>query len=192
MKCGKPLRHEEQEYCYDCVRTPRYFDKGTALWLHKEPVNWSIYQYKFHNQRRFGQYYAEELAQRYGAVLKRWNPDLIVPIPLYPAKLRKRGYNQATIAAKILGEILGLPVSVKLLKRIRRTSPLKNLDPAQREKNLRNAFVVADGAPLDGKVILLIDDIYTTGNTMNEAAKTLKRAGAEKVFYLTISIGQGY
>ncbi len=192
MKCGKPLRHEEQEYCYDCVQTQRYFDKGAALWLHKEPVNRSIYQYKFHNQRRFGQYYAEELAERYGAVLKRWNPDLIVPIPLYPARLRKRGYNQAAIAAKILGKMLGIPVSVKLLKRVRRTSPLKNLSPVQREKNLRNAFAAADGARLDGKAILLIDDIYTTGNTMNEAAKTLKRAGAENVFYLTISIGQGY
>lgn len=194
MKCGKPIRHEEQEYCQDCARARHCFEKGIALWLHKEPINLSIYQYKFHNQRRFGQYYAEEMAKRYGAILKKWNPDIIIPIPLHWSKLRKRGYNQSAIIAEKLGEHMGIPASVKLLKRIRRTSPLKALDPAQRKKSLEKAFAVADdeGKLLEGKIVLLIDDIYTTGSTMDEAAKTLKRAGAEKVFYLTISIGQGY
>lgn len=194
MKCGKPIRHAEQEHCHDCARIQHHFEKGAALWLHEEPVNLSIYQYKFHNQRSFGRYYAEEMAERYGDTLAKWNPDIIIPIPLHSAKLRKRGYNQAAIVAKELGKLMSLPVSVKLLKRMRGTNPLKTLDPAERKRNLRKAFAVEDEERelLKGKRVLLIDDIYTTGSTMDEAAKILKGAGAEKVFYLTISIGQGY
>ncbi len=194
MKCGKPVRHAQQEYCHDCVQTQHYFDKGAALWIHKEPVNMSIYQYKFHGQRWFGKYYAREMAERYGSVLMKWKPDMILPIPLHRAKLRKRGYNQAAIVSKELGRLMEIPVNMKIFKRVRMTNPLKNLNPAQRKKNLRKAFAVADGGrkKLAGKTILLVDDIYTTGSTMDEAAKTLKNAGVEKVFYLTISIGQGY
>lgn len=194
MKCGKPIRYAEQEYCHDCIRAKHYFEKGAALWLHEEPVSLSIYQYKFHNQRNFGRYYAKEMAERYGATLMKWSPDIIIPIPLHSSKLRKRGYNQAAIVAEELGELTGLPVNEGLLKRVRGTSPLKSLNPTERRMNLRKAFAVTDNERelLRGKNVLLVDDIYTTGSTMDEAAKVLKRAGVEKVFYLTISIGQGY
>ncbi len=194
MKCGKPIRRKEQEYCRDCSRTQHYYDQGAALWLHREPVNLSVYQFKFHNQRRFGRYYAEELAKKYRETLLRWKPDIIMPVPLHAAKLRKRGYNQAEIVAGELGELLGITVNTKDFKRIRKTNPLKMLMPAERKRNLKGAFAVPEEKRrfLKGKNILLIDDIYTTGSTMDEAAKTLKKAGAEKVFYLTISIGQGY
>lgn len=194
MKCGKPIRYAEKEYCHDCVRVKHYFEKGAALWLHEEPVNLSIYQYKFHNQRNFGRYYAEEMAKRHRSRLMKWNPDIIIPIPLHSSKLRKRGYNQAAIVAEELERLTGLPVNAGLLKRVRGTNPLKTLDPAGRKRNLRKAFAVAESKKqmLNGKTVLLIDDIYTTGSTMDEAAKCLKVAGAEKVFYLTISIGQGY
>lgn len=194
MKCGKQLRNTQQEYCHDCAHTQHYFERGAALWLHKEPVNLSIYQFKFHNQRRFGSYYAREMVKRYEDVLRRWNPDVIIPIPLYPSKLRKRGYNQAAIVAGKLGELLKIPVNMKDFKRVRGTNPLKTLNPSERKRNLEGAFVVTKEKRklFMGKAILLVDDIYTTGSTMDEASKTLKRAGAEKVFYLTISIGQGY
>ncbi len=194
MKCGKPVLRKEQEYCHDCAHTQHYFEKGAALWVHKEPVNLSIYQFKFHNQRSFGRYYAAEMSERYRDTLLKWNPDMIIPIPLHSAKLRKRGYNQAAVVAKELGVLLRLPVSVKAFKRIRRTNPLKTLNPAERKRNLWNAFAVTEEGKnlLKGRTVLLIDDIYTTGSTMDEAARTLKQAGAEKVFYLTISIGQGY
>lgn len=193
MKCGKPLRSMEQEYCRDCGHTKHIFDQGAALWLHKEPVNLSVYQFKFHNQRAFGRFYAAEMAKRFKAELIRWKPELILPVPLHPSKRRKRGYNQAAIVAKELGRLTGIAVDVKLLKRVRGTTPQKSLNPEDRKRNIAGAFSLGGGSKdLRRKRVLLIDDIYTTGSTMDEAAKVLKKAGAEKVFYLTISIGQGY
>lgn len=145
MKCGKPLRSMEQEYCRDCGCTKHIFDQGAALWLHKEPVNLSVYQFKFHNQRAFGGFYAAEMAKRFRAELIRWKPELILPVPLHPSKRRKRGYNQAAIVAKELGRLTGIAVDVKLLKRVRGTAPQKSLNPEDRKRNIAGAFPWAAG-----------------------------------------------
>lgn len=194
MRCGKPVSSYEQEYCHDCSHTHHYYEKGAAVWLHKEPVNLSVYQFKFHNQRNFGKYYAKEMAGHYREVLKIWNPDIVIPIPLHSKKQRSRGFNQAAVLAKELAKLLNLSVNEKILRRTHATNPQKKLDPRRRKENIITAFEVDDRARslVDGKKILLIDDIYTTGSTIDEAAKILKKAGAEKVYYLTISIGQGY
>lgn len=191
MKCGKPLRREEQEYCYDCENTKHYFDRGRALWVHKIPVSHSIYQFKYHNQREFGKYYADEMFRKFEYVIREWKPDLIIPIPLHNRRRRKRGYNQTMLIAVRLGKLMHIPVSEKILKRVRYTNPQKKLDHTTRKKNLSNAFSV-ENMTSDVKNVLLIDDIYTTGNTINEAARRLKAAGVEKVYFLTVSIGQGY
>ena len=195
MKCGKPVRYFRQEYCYDCEHTHHYYDRGVALWIHKEPVSQSIYRFKFHNQRGFAKYYAEEVEVRLKKDIQRWNPDFIIPIPLYSGKMRKRGFNQAEVFAKELEKFLGIPVYGEILTRTKHTKPQKILGSKERKNNLQGAFVVEDAKRatlLSGKTVLLIDDIYTTGSTIDAAAETLKRAGAEKVYYLTISIGQGY
>ena len=125
MKCGKPLRREEQEYCYDCENTKHYFDRGRALWVHKIPVSHSIYQFKYHNQREFGKYYADEMFRKFEYVIREWKPDLIIPIPLHNRRRRKRGYNQTMLIAVRLGKLMHIPVSEKILKRVRYTNPLK-------------------------------------------------------------------
>lgn len=183
----------EQEYCHDCGQARHYFDKGAALWLHKPPVNLSIYQFKFHNQRSFGKYYAGEIAAEYKDTVAGWGTDLIIPVPLHPARYRKRGYNQAAVLAKELGRLLGILTEESILIRAQKTDPQKNLAPGKRRRNLSGAFSVSGKGKrlLEGRTVLLVDDIYTTGCTVDEAAKVLKKAGAEKVFYLTISIGQG-
>lgn len=191
MRCGKPLRRQEQEYCYDCKKAKHYFDRGRALWLHKPPVSYSIYQFKYHNQRVFGKYYAEEIYRQFETYIHEWNPDLIVPIPLHFRRKRRRGYNQSKIIAHELAELIHVPVSENVLRRIRYTNPQKKLDHKARKKNLCNAFAVTK-VPKGVKNIILIDDIYTTGNTINEAARKLKESGVENVFFLTVSIGQGY
>lgn len=191
MRCGKPVRHEEQEYCRDCAHTYHYYDRGAALWLHKEPVSTSIYQFKYHNQRRFGLYYAEEMAQHYQNLIRSWSPEAVIPVPLHIHRRRKRGYNQSLIVAEQLGKILGIPVADELVVRVKNTSPQKQLNHREREKNVQEAFAL--NYRLKGvKSVLVIDDIYTTGNTVDEVARVLKRAGVEKVYFLTISIGQGY
>ncbi len=193
MKCGKPVKDAEQEYCRDCLDARHEYDRGAALWVHKPPVNTSVYQFKFHNRRSFGSFYAKEMAAEYGEALAGWGIDIIIPVPLYPGKYKKRGYNQAAVLARELGKVLDIPVEERLLKRIRETAPQKNLTPRKRRQNLNGAFSVEKRRRvfLKSSSVLLTDDIYTTGSTVEEAAKTLKKAGAEKVFYLAISIGQG-
>lgn len=190
MKCGKPVRKNEQEYCYDCTHTHHHYDKGVALWLHKPPVSTSVYQFKYHNHRTFGKYYVEEILKVYGGILRKWKIDIIIPIPLHPRRRRKRGYNQAAIVAEGIGENLNIPVDEKCVKRIRYTVPQKKMDHSSRRRNLKGAFrVTASFRPV--KTVLLVDDIYTTGNTIDEISLILRRAGVEKIYFLTISIGEG-
>lgn len=195
MQCGKPVRYTEQEYCTDCVHTHHYYDRGVALWLHKSPVNTSIYRFKYHNQRVYAKFYAQEIVKEYGGLIRNWNPQLIVPVPLHFRRRRKRGYNQAELLAEEIGRLIHIPVGKDLVRRVHYTNPQKQLDPKHRKKNLEHAFapgIPGNGWRLRGKRTLIIDDIYTTGNTIDQVAKILRIMGAQKVYFLTISIGQGY
>ncbi len=191
MRCGKPVRNMEQEYCYDCMHMEHSYDRGFGLWQHKKPVSTSIYQFKYHNQRRYGVCYAEELIRCYGHIIKSWAPDLIIPIPLHKKRRRQRGYNQAAIVCRELGRALQIPTDEKSLIRKVHTNPQKLLSHQERQKNLRYAFTLVNSF-LSVPTVLLIDDIYTTGSTVDAAAMVLKEKGVEKVYFLTISIGQGY
>ena len=107
MQCGKQIRSVEQEYCYDCMHTHHYYERGLSLWNHKNPVNQSVYQFKYHNQRRYGILYSQELVKEFQKEIERWRPDIIMPVPLHPSRKRKRGYNQAQILAEEIGKSLG-------------------------------------------------------------------------------------
>lgn len=190
-RCGKPIRYDEKEFCHDCANSQVSYEQGKNVWLHKGPVRWSIYQFKYHNRRVYGEFYAQELYRLYGKQLKDWGIQVIIPVPLHKKRKRKRGYNQAEIIAKHLGKLSGLPVETKAVIRVQNTKPQKELNHKDRKKNLREAFRVTKRwrSPQN---VLLIDDIYTTGNTIDAVAKVLKEKGANKVWFLTISIGQGF
>lgn len=190
-KCGKPIRYEEAEYCYDCQKNPHEYEQGRSVWLHKKQVKWSIYQFKYKNRRVYGEFYAKEMARLYGKLIAQWGIEVIVPVPLHRKKKRLRGYNQAQIVAECLGKLLGLPVVSKAIVRKRYTKPQKTLNDKERRKNVKHAFEVKKGLE-NYKNVLVIDDIYTTGSTIDEIAGELKLAGVGKVWFLTISIGQGY
>lgn len=174
----------------DCTGRISYFDQGKSLYLHKDTVAEAIYRFKFKNQREYAKTFAREMALRYGEQLQRWEIEAIIPIPLYKKRRRKRGYNQAELLGKCLSEETGIPVEKNVLFRVRETNPQKELDHRKRAWNLQNAFAVSRTWK-PPKSVLLLDDIYTTGSTVNKAAKMLKKAGVQKVYFLTISIGQG-
>ena len=188
--CGKPIRYMEEECCSDCKEQSHFFEQGRSVWLHKGPVRWSIYQFKYHNRRIFAQYYAKELYRLHGKKLVDWEIDLIVPIPLHRRRKRRRGYNQSELLAKQLSKLSGIPMNVNGVIRVKNTRPQKALTGKERKKNMQGAFRICDwgNAP---KNVLLIDDIYTTGNTLDAVAKLLQEKGS-KVFFFTISIGQGF
>ena len=190
MRCGKPLKRETEEYCPDCREHPSCIRQGRSVWLHRGKVPGAIYRFKYHNRRRYGKVFASEMMRCCGDELKRWRIGLIIPVPLHPSRKRKRGFNQAEILAAVLSEQTGIPVRKDVLFRIKKTKPQKTLDPGERRDNLKGAFAVS-GRWKPCRNVLLIDDIYTTGSTIERCAGMLKKAGAENVWFLTISIGQG-
>ncbi|UCE63949.1 MAG: ComF family protein [Nitrospirota bacterium] len=113
--------------------------------------------------------------------------DVILPVPLHPTRLREREYNQSLLLAFPLSTQLGLPISYSTLVRIRPTTPQTSLRRKDRIKNLRRSFVVTQPTILRDKSILLVDDVFTTGTTVNECAKALRKAGVSHVYVVTLA-----
>ena len=190
-KCGKPIHSQEGEFCFDCQKRMVHYEQGRSLWLHKRPVSSSIYEFKYKNKRVYGEVYGRKMAEQFSDLIRMWEIDVLIPVPLHRKKQRKRGYNQAEIIARELGKRLEIPVDTSVIIRGRETTPQKELGQKNRRKNLKKAFRLT-GKRLRGKNILLIDDIYTTGSTIDAMSEVLTKTGCEKIYFLTISIGQGF
>ena len=187
--CGKAILKWEQEYCEDCTRKQHHFSYGFSLWSYNAQMKQSIAYFKYHHRREYGDFYGKEFAKRYGTHIKELEIDALIPVPIHWTRHIQRGYNQAEILAKCLGKRLQIPVDTKSLVRVRKTIPQKSLGRKEREINLKNAFKTSTNA-LELKKVLLVDDIYTTGVTMDEAAKVLWMAGAEEVHFLVLCTGK--
>ena len=188
LKCGKPLTDPRKEYCDDCKRKRHWFEEGRSMLSYQGIVRPSMYRFKYSNRKEYGETYGIEMAQH----LERWVRERkitrIVPIPLHPSRRRQRGYNQAAVLARSIGRYLGIPVDEKLLIRRKKTLPQKVLNDRERRKNLQQAFALNRGFP-EGEHILLVDDIYTTGSTVDAAAACLKTEKKCKIYIMTTAIG---
>lgn len=190
-RCGKPLSDEYAEYCPDCVRREHAYLRGRAVFEYNRRMKASIARFKYHNRREYADFYAEEMLRKLGRELRSWQPDVLIPIPLHKSRMRRRGFNQAALVADILGRRLGIPVAEKALIRNKKTSPQKELSDQERRANLKHAFQPGELEP-EWKRAVLVDDIYTTGSTIDAAARILQAAGVEKVYFLSICIGRGF
>jgi ComF family protein len=113
--------------------------------------------------------------------------DLLVPVPLHIRRLRERGFNQALLLVKELSKRTGIPYAERALKKIKDTPFQITLKKRERRKNLTRAFQVKDREAIKGKAVMLVDDVYTTGTTVNQCSRALHMAGAEKVAVLTVA-----
>lgn len=190
MKCGKEISLEESEYCPDCIATPHLFDRGAAVFQWSQKIQKSIYKFKYKDHKIYGEFYGNEMAEKYGELIKEWEIDVIMPVPIHSARKRKRGYNQAEIIGGALGKAVNIPMDIYALKRIINTVPQKKLGNSQRKKNVERAFKVTRNV-VKYKKVLLVDDIYTTGSTVDACAGQLKAYGVDKVYFVTICIGYG-
>ena len=188
--CGKPLAHAEQEYCPDCRKRKHEFMQGRAVFQYQGPVRGILYRYKYSNRRDYTEYLAQEAIRCYGSWVRRLDIQMVVAIPLSKKRMRRRGYNQADLFGKKFSELCGLDYDASLLVRVRNTIPQKELSLQERKNNLKNAFKMNKNV-VNLERVLLVDDIYTTGSTIDAAALALKQAGVREVYYLCISIGQG-
>lgn len=189
MKCGKPLEKQETEFCGDCSARSHVFDRGRSVFLYPS-VAGSIYRFKYGGRREYAGFYAAEIRRQLGESIRYWQPDALVPVPIHWKRRAVRGYNQAEELAKKLSQITRIPMRKNLIRRCRNTVPQKLLNLRQRQNNLKKAFnICQDDVKLD--TIILIDDIYTTGSTVDAMASLLKAAGVEKVYVISLAIGRG-
>ncbi|MEY8276120.1 ComF family protein [Blautia marasmi] len=191
FKCSKPLSDREAEFCYDCASKKHSYDRGISIFPYGSVLSQSLYQLKYHQRQEYGRFYGRYAAACAGEQIRLWGPEVLIPVPLHPKRMEKRGYNQAEIIAGEIGRILQLPVDTKTVVRRVNTKPQKELNDKERRSNLRSAFAVRQ-PKLPWKKILIIDDIYTTGSTVDGVSLALKAAGAEQVYFLTIAIGTGF
>ncbi len=187
-KCGKHIEAEDEEYCKDCGEKTHYFDAGRALYEYAS-VNQSLYRFKYSGRCEYAEVFGEEIAFYLKDFLREIKPDGLIPVPMHPKKERRRGYNQSALLARAVGKAASLPVYDEMVKRVRNTKPLKMLNPEERLNNLKKAFILG-GNGVKLKVVVIIDDIYTTGSTIDEIAKLLRGAGVEKVYFITLAIGE--
>lgn len=190
MKCGRPLTDEVAEYCLDCMRHKRSFDRGFALLEYDDVSSRSMAQIKYNNKREYLDFYSEAVVRAMGKRLEKLGADALIPVPIHPSRKRARGFNQAEELARRLSEKLDIPMEAGILRRDKKTLPQKDLGPEERLKNLRKAFT-ASTLPAGMERVILVDDIYTTGSTAEACARALKAAGAKKVYVLALCIGHG-
>jgi ComF family protein len=134
---------------------------------------------KFHGKLAYGRLLTELMAEYLEPMLKHGVPELIVPVPLHPTRLRSRGYNQALELAHPLGRHLGIPIAPFICRRQRNTAPQVKQAMEGRHSNIQGAFQVV--GRIQARHVALVDDVVTTGATVAELARTLKRAGVERV-----------
>lgn len=195
--CGKPISDEVEEYCQDCMQKKTMVTQGKNLWVHSGEIKNSIYRFKYKNHRIYGREYGRKLVKENEDFLRNWKPECIIPVPAHVHRKRSRGYNQAEVLAfgikKEIKEYLNidLPVYHHLIYRKIETKFQKQLNQNQRRKNLKGAFGYREKHRLPA-CVLVVDDIYTTGTTIQEVSKVCKILGAKEVVFMTISIGQGF
>lgn len=198
MKCGKPMpvEYHKYEYCRDCMTHSHFYERNYSLLYYKEDVKRSLYQFKYKNKREFSLWYGKKIVERYKNEWQMVGIDVIIPVPLHKAKKRERGYNQAELLAKVIGIEMKIPCLSDGLIRFISTTPQKELNKEERYFNLRKAIKVGKIETLkkgEKRKILLVDDIYTTGATMNACASCLlQEKVATEVYSCTVAIGSGF
>lgn len=188
--CGKALEEAEAELCGDCRRHPHAFRAGIGIFPYNAMAHSSVMQYKKGGRRENGRFYVQAAAVYGGDWVRQIRPQVLIPVPMRKREERQRGFAPARELAEGLGRAWGIPVE-EPLRKIRKTKPQKELDSRMRRQNLKGAFAGREGV-WPWKRILLIDDVYTTGSTLDEAARTAAAHGVREVYFLTVFIGNGY
>ena len=189
--CGDPVdgRVENVYQCSYCRRKTPSFDFARSAVHYRGAVRKAIHKLKYGHQSSVGRDLAKWMAAGYDAHYSGVDIDAVVCVPLYLKRQRERTYNQSSILAGELARNLHVPAFTRCVKRVKPTESQVSLNARQRQVNVRNAFEVRDKGWVDGKRLLLVDDVMTTGATVNEVARVLKEARAATVHVLTVARG---
>ena len=189
FRCGKQLQDGTEEYCTDCKEAEHVFIMGRALYEYHS-IKGALFRFKYHGRREYATVFAKEIAFFLGDFIRRIQPDGLIPVPIHTRRHMERGYNQAMELARALGREMNIPVYDNLVKRKVNTKPLKNMSPAERQNSLKKAFILGENV-VKLSTVIIIDDIYTTGATIDAVAKVLLALGPMKIYFVTLAIGEG-
>lgn len=183
QQCAQFLRFAPQHElkCGTCLSQPPDFDLTHALFPYQPPISHLITQLKFQHQLSHAQALGELMRER---IQTQWYlhqplPDLIIPVPLHPQRLRQRGFNQAIEIARPIAKVLGLPIDYHSVKRVKNTLAQSGLPAEDRKHNIAQAFTVS--RDYTGINVAVIDDVITTGHTIMECCRMIKRNGAAAI-----------
>ena len=180
-RCGANV-YGDAGYCFECKNNERFFDKARAPLIYSGITTKLIKHFKYDDEKYLKRYFARLLAEEYAKC--DFVADVVVPVPLGKERLKERGYNQALLLAEEFCKLMNLPLDKNNLVRIRDTESQTAKTRKERQYNLDGAFKQIDKNAFAHKNVLLIDDVFTTGATANECAKTLR---ASHVYVLTIA-----
>jgi len=185
-RCGTPTSVAEAAACPQCKHNPLQYIDGirSAAYFENNPIRPAIHFLKYRNHKAIAAVLGQILVnacEKYGV-----KADVVVPVPLHSARLRERGYNQCELLAREVGTLLDIPVNSSSLQRIRHTKSQMKLGATERHQNVIDAFGCRDQA-LMGQTILLIDDVCTTGSTLDACACALKQHGVISVWGITLA-----
>lgn len=189
-RCAHPfpspyaLAHNPEHLCGPCRKHPPAYHRAWTPYAYQSPLKEAIGLLKYRGKTHLAPALAHLIAQTHPSPS---NVDVLIAVPLHPDRLREREYNQALLLAHHLGRQWNLPVLIDVLRRTKPTPPQTSLTRRERLKNLRRCFAVATPSAVAGKTTLLVDDVFTTGTTVNECAKALRKAGAEAVYVQTLA-----
>ena len=192
MRCGKQLWQDEQ-FCYDCSRKHFIYERGFSLYNYNELTQKSIINFKYNGRAEYANFYGTEMAKRYSKILRRYDINAVLPVPIHKNRLGLRGYNQAALIGEKLCELTGMINLDGFIVRRKNTLPQKELDDVNRRKNMDKAFEVNSSfiIPSNIKNIVIVDDIYTTGVTIDACSRIVRDVIGCKVYFMVLAIGRG-
>jgi ComF family protein len=193
--CGRPFPDTggDDHSCGTCLERPPQFLQARS-WacyprqeLAEHPLRQAVQKFKYGRRVSLGKPLGRLLARGCRQFVNAWDADLILAVPLHSKRLRWRGFNQSVLLARQLSRAYGIAMDPMLLRRVKETPPQTQLNEEERRRNVRGVFALAHGRSVAGKRILLVDDVYTSGATVNECSRALKRNGAKWVYVLTLA-----
>ncbi len=188
-QCGLPLFKvsEHDTVCGECLKTSSMIDYTLCLFHYQAPLDFLITTLKYKQQLSHAEILGQLLLTRLKQEKKGELPECIIPVPLHKSRLVKRGFNQSIEIARPVAKALKLTIDTKLVERNRKTSAQTDLNASQRRKNVKNCFEIKLQKAINYDHVVIVDDVVTTGSTINELAKLLKQSGVKKVGVWAIS-----
>jgi ComF family protein len=185
QKCGKPLPSDEALHCGDCLTEEPAFHYARSYGIYEDVLKKGINLFKYHGKKRLSRPLARFLMQMDLPFV-----DAVIPVPVYRKRLRQREFNQSALLSREIAKKRNVELITNCLVKTRDTQPQVGLSSEQRKTNLRNVFAVKNNKAVTAKNIILVDDVVTTGTTIRECSKALKKAGAANIY--AISLAHGY